>query len=135
MYTNSTHVLKSGVLDLNISDHQAIFLTRKHIPKNKCKASFTGRSYIDFDEQLFCEHLIDHNWNHLYMLDDVNIAWDYFIDIVFETIDELCPLKILKIKNLKDPWITNEILENIHDKDFLLRRAKRSNNINDWNDA
>ena len=32
----------------------------------------------------------------------------------------------------KEPWVTNEILELIKDKDRLLRRAKKRNNENDW---
>ena len=47
-------------------------------------------------------------------------------------IDEICPIKTFNIKQLKDPWITNEILEAIHDKDYLLARAKKSNKPADW---
>ena len=36
------------------------------------------------------------------------------------------------VKNLKDPWISNEILEAIKDKDRLLSKAKRSDKQNDW---
>ena len=34
-------------------------------------------------------------------------------------------------RTMKDPWITNEILENIHDK-LLLRHAKRTGKDEDW---
>ena len=132
IFSNCKYVMRTGVADVNISDHQAIFITRKNTSKKKTKTKFTGRSYINFDEDLFCERLHQYNWDHLYELDDVNIAWDYFISNVLSTIDNMCPLRSFKIKNLKDPWISNEILENIHDKDTLLRQAKRTQKENDW---
>ena len=112
--------MNSGVLDVNISDHQPIFVTRKHSSKIKMKTNFEGRSYIDFDEEIFCANLLETNWDQLYDTDDVDVAWDYFISKITLITNILCPLKNFKIKNLKDPWITNEILENIIDKDTLL---------------
>ena len=47
-------------------------------------------------------------------------------------IDKMCPLKHYKVAQAKEPWITNEILEMIKDKDRLLRRAKSRNNPNNW---
>ena len=47
----------------------------------------------------------------------------------------MCPEKTFKIKKLKDPWISQEILEGIKDKDLLLSRAKDSNNPEDWKNA
>ena len=75
---------------------------------------------------------MEHAWDHLYELNDVNIAWNYFISTVTTIIDMMCPLRSFVIRNLKDPWITNEILENINDKNVLLRQAKRTNDVNDW---
>ena len=45
------------------------------------------------------------------------------------------PTKEIKIKKLKEKWVTQELLEFINDKDDLLRLAKRTNNIEDWNTA
>ena len=47
-------------------------------------------------------------------------------------IDEMCPLKQYKVAQSKEPWVTNEILELIKDKDRLLRRAKNRNTQIDW---
>ena len=132
IYTNSKIISKNGVLDFNISDHQPIFITRKHESKVKEKLNFLGRSYLDLDEQMFCNELIDHDWEMLYDIKNVNIAWDYFLNKIYDVINIMCPLKEFHIKNKKDPWITNEILESIRDKDVLLRRAKITNNIGDW---
>ena len=41
-------------------------------------------------------------------------------------IDEMCPLKLFKIKQEKEPWISNQLIELIKDKDYALKRAKKS---------
>ena len=49
-----------------------------------------------------------------------------------DEIDVKCPLKDVKIKKQKDPWITNEILELINDKNDLLGETKRSQDTESW---
>ena len=44
-------------------------------------------------------------------------------------IDNICPLKKYKVAQAKEPWVTNEILEMIKDKDRLLRRAKNNKKL------
>ena len=44
----------------------------------------------------------------------------------------MCPKQTFRIKSLKDPWITNELLEAIKDKDILLSHAKRTDDQLDW---
>ena len=51
---------------------------------------------------------------------------------IMATIDDMCPLKKYNVSKAKKPWVTNEILEMIKDKDRLLRRAKNRNTDNDW---
>ena len=118
IFTNCNCVGESGVIDVNISDHQPVSVTRKRQAKTNIQTRFTGRSYVNFDEDLFHERLLAQDWDHLYEVDDV--AWEYFISNITRTIDVMCPLKSFRIKNLKDPWITNEILENIHDKVMIM---------------
>ena len=43
-----------------------------------------------------------------------------------------CPLKEFKIKKLKEPWVTPELLEFIKDKDMALRKAKKTKSDADW---
>ena len=123
---------RTGPLDLNISDHQPVFISRKHETKTKEKLNFLGRSYLNLDEQEFCNALIDFDWEILYNIENVNDAWDFFVEKIYEVINIMCPLKEFNIKNKKDPWITNEILESIRDKDILLKRAKLSGDDQDW---
>ena len=44
IYTNSPDIANSGVLDLNISDHDLIFVTKKKGMAKRKSVSFMGRS-------------------------------------------------------------------------------------------
>ena len=134
-YTNCKHVMNSGTLDLNMSDHQAIYVTRKHSSKVKKSLDFSGRSYLNFNEETFLDKLNLMDWEPLYQIENVNTAWEYYVSRIRSAIDEMCPIRNFVIKNRKDPWITNEILEEIHDKDRLLHKAKKTGLDQDWINA
>ena len=39
---------------------------------------------------------------------------------------------MFKVKEIQEPWVTNEILEEIKDKDSSLKVAKRTGIVEDW---
>ena len=80
----------------------------------------------------FCERLCNIDWHDLYQCNNVNEAWKILMTNIMTVIDVMCPLKKYKVAQAKEPWITNEILELIKDKDRLLRRAKNKNTQQDW---
>ena len=58
--------------------------------------------------------------------------WDIMIENINSSLDEICPMKNFKIKKYKEPWISQELLELIKDKDSLLKKAKQSKLPADW---
>ena len=92
-------------------------------------------SYLNYSEEIFVEHLHDIDWTQLYAANDPEIAWCIMKNAILSIIDIMCPIKTYNTKQVKDPWINNEILEAIHDKDRLLARAKRTQKPNDWANA
>ena len=56
----------------------------------------------------------------------------FFKDNITKIADTICPSKTFKIKKFKEPWLSNEILELIKDKDRALKKAKRSKTADDW---
>ena len=125
----------TDILDVNISDHQFIHLHRQHMPKTKTKMDFVGRSYKNYNKNTFCENLTKLDWNEYYACNNPNNAWKIMVNHIVYTLDKMCPLKRFKIAQEKEPWISNEILEKIKDKDRLLRRAKNRNTEQDWDIA
>ena len=132
IFTNSGSISNQGTLDVNISDHEMIFVTRKHVSKEKNPSSFNGRLYKNYNENLFLQKLSLSDWDAFYQCNDPNEAWNIFENKILGIIDVMCPVKKFHVRHLKDPWISQEILEAIKDKDMLLSLAKRTNKIDDW---
>ncbi len=58
----------------------------------------------------------------------INNVWVTFKTIITEVMDEVAPVKEIRIKNRTDPWINNEILHQIEYRDQLLKRLTRHKN-------
>ena len=56
IFSNSEYVSAAGILDLNFSDHQVVYMTRKKLKPSNEKIKFTGRSYRNRD---IMERIID----------------------------------------------------------------------------
>ena len=56
-------------------------------------------------------------------------------DVLTEEADKVCPMRKYKIRNTRPPWVTNEMLEQMKDRDYFYRKAKTTNNEDDWNIA
>ena len=134
-FTNSDIIAKAGVSNVNISDHQMIMLTRKKAKLVKQKCEFYGRSYRNYNKDIFQERIRDANWEFLEHERDVNTQWKMFEQNISTILDKMCPQKMFKIKQVKQPWITPRLLELILDKDKALKKAKKSKNRELWNDS
>ena len=130
--TNSHHVLESGVADVNISDHQLVFFVKKKKKDIPTKSNFQGRSYRNYDSRKLFELLDIQNWELFFQNDDPDVLWDIMMNSINVALDQLCPKKIFKIKKYKEPWISQELLELIKDKDLMLKKAKKSKLPEDW---
>ena len=135
IFTNSNYVSQSGILNINLSDHLAVFCCRKKSKVISEKINFEGRSYRNYIKEDFQSNLINSNWNDFYSSVDPNICWNIMENIIRTEIDNMCPIKIFKVSKSRDPWISNEILEEIRDKDNALRRARRTSNAEHYNFA
>ena len=134
-FTNSDIIAESGVCNVNISDHQMILLTRKKPKFLKLKCSFNGRSYRNYNRELFQERIKDADWTFLDVNTSPNDQWKRWMNIITREIDTMCLIKTFKIKQIKQPWITPRLIELIKDKDKALKNAKKSKNPELWTEA
>ena len=135
IFSNSEHVADSKTLDFNISDHLGIMVTRKKTPVKVHKIDFKGRSYKNYTKEVFQENLLNSNWEDFFNNDDPNWLWDFMYKTILANIEPMCPMKSFKVAGFKEPWMTNEAIEAIKDKDRALNRAKRTKNAEDWEQA
>ena len=87
IFTDCLSISDYGTLDVNLSDHEMIFLTRKHVSKPKVSSSFMGRSYLNYDKNLFTTSLKTKDWEPFYNSVNPNIAWAIMEQIIKTEID------------------------------------------------
>ena len=118
----------------DVSDHLAVYVRRKKKRVHSKNIKFIGRSYTNFVREDFQEQLIDASWQNFYASRDPNECWDIMENIFRVTLNGMCPQKEFKVKEVREPWVTNELLEEIkfNDKDNLLRTAKLSGRAEEW---
>ena len=112
-----------------------IVITKKKCKSPKRQCTFSGRSYRDYNKNTFQQAIQNLVWNDFYNSSSPDEAWELFETKIRSVLNQMCPIKTIRINKVKENWITNEILELIHDKDYFLRKAKETNNEDDWNIA
>ena len=131
--TNSDHISNVCVCNINLSDHEMVLITRKKVKIKQEKITFIGRSYKNYDKAKFSERLLNQNWDSFNNENNnPELLWNTIVDNITKSIDNMCPLKTFKVRSTDKPWFTNEILEQIKDKDRALKRAKKSGKNDDW---
>ena len=135
MFSNCDYILDHGTLDLNVSDHEAIFIVRK---KGKEKFNIIdghGRSYLNYNKEAFQANVRAADWSKLSDTLDVNEYWTIMEETIKRVADKMYPLRKIRIKEKGDPWMTHKIIELLHDKDRIRKKAKKSGRLEDWNRA
>ncbi len=118
---------QAGLIESDISDHlPVIVFTRKKLNKQK---GFTLLSYRKYDKHVYeqiTESLKNKDWNIL-LNDDLNTAYDTFLENVNQAIEEFAPLKSKQVpmKWIKrEAWITKGILISSRNREKLYKKCK-----------
>ena len=61
-----------------------------------------------------------------------NETWDFWKHLTASVIEKHAPLRTKSVKNKRSPWITNELLREIHKRDFLKKKAASTNDPSIW---
>ena len=133
--SNSKFISKAGTFELFISYHQPIYVIHKKGKDKHKTEQFQGRSYRNFDRGKFEGKLRQYNWDILTSLTDPEEAWNFIVDKITLVLDEMCPVRTFHIKNYRPDWMTKELIEQIKDRDYFYRKAKRSGDEDAWNIA
>ena len=72
------------------------------------------------------------NWDNVTMINDFNTAWDEFKRIISKIINKHAPFVERTVRGKDCPWLTRGIKQKMYERDFQLRKAKRTNNPEDW---
>ena len=131
--TNFTDkVSQSGVADTGLSDHQLIYCTRKvnrtKFNTHKCIRTWSLKNY---SQSLYLEKPNEINFPDYSKFKDINNAYSDFIGKVTSVIDQIAPMKEIRVNNKSQDWIDTEIHEEIETRDKLLAKFKKSRKSTD----
>ena len=133
--SNSKFVACAGTLQHFISDHQPIFVVHKKGRDSRKSVTFEGRSYRDYDKDIFRRRLLEEDWRDYFQITDPDLAWEFVLRIITKVLDTLCPLRKFQIKNYRPDWMSKELIEQIKDRDYFYCKAKKTGDADLWNMA
>ena len=125
---DDTKTIDSGVMHVGISDHSLVYICRKaSIPKETSKLVET-RQFKNFNAIHF-QNDLKHSFNELYHHTNPNTAWNYWKETFLKIADTHAPIRTKKVKNKYKPWLTNDIKNMSHRRDYLKIKAVKYNSI------
>ena len=73
-------------------------------------------------------------WDDVFNCDNVEKAWNIFKRFLLSVIDEIAPIKQIRVKQRTEPWFNAEIKDLIHDRDKALHTFRKTKNSGYYSD-
>ena len=131
--TNSAdRISQFGIVNIGLSDHQLIYCTRK-ITRTRLNTHkyVKMRSLKYYSEDLYVKKLKEIDFPDYSNFKDINEAYSDFAGKVASVIDEIAPIKEVRVKSNSQDWFDAEINEEIERQDKLLAKFKKSRSHSD----
>lgn len=115
----------SGLLFNDISDHLPVFMVHEaNNLKNKNRNSFTYKRVITEQSKLaFKNDLAAQTWENVIIEQDVNRAYNSFVETFIRLYNKNCPIKKYKKNDCaKTPWMTKGLLNACKKKNNLYKQ-------------
>lgn len=125
IFTNSSCIASASPIEINISDHEPVVIIRKSTRQKLPRVSFTCRSYQNYSREAFQADLYNHDWSLFYDGSGVDEMWDIMEQAILDTADSHCPYKSYNERVALSPWLSQDLLELMKDRDRLYKLAKR----------
>ena len=121
-----------GIVNVGLSDHQLIYCTRK-ITRTRLNAHkyVKMRSLKYYSEDLYVKKLKEIDFPDYSNFKDMNEAYSDFTEKVASVIEEIAPIKEVRVKSNSQDWFDAEINEEIERRDKLLAKFKKSRSHSD----
>ena len=84
------------------------------------------------NENDFCNALSEIDWNTAYNAQDVKLSLVAFESLFSSVCNIYAPVRKNRVRNNKSPWIDVEILDLIHERNYLKKIAIKSESKEDW---
>ncbi len=121
-----------GVIQTSISDHYMIYAIRKGKPVKSVNNVIDYRCYKNFNEESFLNDLFDVPWINVKKCDNVDDALHVWQCMFNDVVNKHIPKKTKRVRSAPSPWLNNIIIKQMSRRDYLHRKAVRSNSVSDW---
>ena len=120
----------SGVFCTSISDHFLCYSVRCFNSKPYVQE---GHNYMEYrpvkkmKTQDFLQDLKDVPWDTIASITDIDIAWRTWLNAFMEIVDQHAPLRKKRIRHNACPWITEDIVRSMTERDQIHKAATKHN--------
>ena len=124
--------VKSGVIELSISDHYLIYtvLNSKYVTRSPKEIKI--RSYSNFNKISFLQDIAECNYLNIQNNMNINTAWTQWKSAFFNICNKHAPIKNIRVKDRNNPWVTQDILQLMYRRDKAHSKAKKSSDTTTW---
>ena len=131
------NICDSGVVLTNLSDHELVYCVRK-LNWRKAPAQIkTFRNYANYNPSDFRRDLEGVTWNSVSTPDGppvgVNDLWTDFKRAFVTVADRHAPVIQKRVRGVDNcPWLNRSIKVNMRQRDYFLKKARKTNRSEDW---
>ena len=126
-------IVNSGVIYLGMSYHSLVYMTRKtQWERAGAHRTVEARQFKNFNKDSFLEDLAQKPWNNVRLCANTDDMWLTWRRHFMESVEKFAPLKRKRTKQRKSPWVTTELLRQIHKRNYLKKLAVSTNDSSYW---
>ncbi len=127
LVTDKSKISNSGAIDFGLSDHSLIFCTCK-VQKSALgyHNSARIRSVKTYSGAELNQKLLNMDWTPGFRCVSVNNAWRIFKTMFLTVVNEIAPLMTVRLKVRSEPWVNEEILRTIKQRNDTLSEFRKS---------
>ena len=124
--SHENKIFQSGVVPVGVSDHFLTFCTRRNVKGQISHHNYVAiRSMKNYKVEKFIVSLVQADWSTVFTAVTVNEAWENFKITFLKVLDNIAPVKQIRLKQRTEPWLTAEILELIKIRDMFLYKFRK----------
>ena len=127
-----SYISETAVFATSISDHDMVGCIRKINTARFFPRTITCRNYKSYLPDNLIKDLQNVDWKPLYNIRNVNEALTFFNKILVSLADKHAPPIKKKVRGKPCPWMNENLKHKMNKRDQLLRRARKTNNTEDW---
>eukprot|EP00112_Aurelia_sp_Birch-Aquarium-sp1_P015852 Seg3541.2 transcript_id=Seg3541.2/GoldUCD/mRNA.D3Y31 product="hypothetical protein" protein_id=Seg3541.2/GoldUCD/D3Y31 len=134
--TDKTKICNSIVYANSFSDHDLSGIVRKmHVQKFVPKTILT-RDFSKYNKEAFKDDLQNVDWVEVLQTGEINerinAGWDLFKQKLTAVIDRHAPFVERRKRGRSCTWLTKEIKQKMHERDYHFRKARQSGCEREW---